>query len=63
MVIKLPGLRMDAYGGFAIVVVYKVGVSNTQETTLTETIMTIFYRSFASSQHHIARRTKQSDHC
>ncbi len=33
MVVTLPGLRMDSYGVFAIVVVYKVGVSNTQETT------------------------------
>lgn len=33
MVIQLPGLRMDAYGVFAIVVVYKVGVFNAQETT------------------------------
>ncbi|KZR66469.1 hypothetical protein PMIT1327_00490 [Prochlorococcus marinus str. MIT 1327] len=32
MVITLPGLRMDSYGVFAIVVVYKVGVFNTQET-------------------------------
>ena len=33
MVIKLPGLRIYAYGLFAIVVVYKVGVLNPQETT------------------------------
>ena len=33
MVVTLPALRMDTYGVVAIVVVYKVGVFNTQETT------------------------------
>lgn len=34
MVVKLPGLRMDVYGVFATVVVYKLVVLNTQEATL-----------------------------
>ena len=33
MVITLPGMRMDSHAVLAIVVVYKVGVFNTQETT------------------------------
>ena len=33
MVFKLPGLRLDAYGVFSFMVVYKVDVFNPEETT------------------------------